>query len=129
VGSQTNCEPESTRVLLAGTRGLLGEIIMEAARTERDIEIVGQLDSLDELPDATRLASVDVIVCGLPVAALPGLFDELLTANPRATVVAIEADGRRGAVYRMRPQRSPMGELSPRELLEVIRASRTCRAI
>jgi DNA-binding NarL/FixJ family response regulator len=126
---KTGCEPEPTRVLLAATPGLLGEIIKDAAQKEGGIHIVGHLHSLDELPAAVRRASAEVVVCGLPGAALPGVFEELLTEHPRTTVVAIEADGRRSALYRLRPQRTPIGELSPRQLLDVIREAGPCGAI
>ncbi len=116
-------------MLLAATPGLLGEIIKDAATKEGGIDIVGDLRSLNELPEAVQRADAEVVVCGLPGAALPGLFEEVLTKHPRATVVAIEADGRHSALYRLRPQRSPLGELSPRQLLDVIRAAGACGAI
>jgi DNA-binding NarL/FixJ family response regulator len=112
--------PETTRVLLA-VPGLLSEIIKDAGSKHGDIDFVGDLQSLGEVPAAMRATAANAVVCSLPGAALPTMFNELLAEHPHARIVAIDADGRHSTLYELRLQRTALGELSPDELLDAIR--------
>jgi hypothetical protein len=44
----------------------------------------------------------------------------ILQAHPEVQIVTVESDGRQGSVWRMRPSREPLGELSPERLVAAL---------
>lgn len=44
----------------------------------------------------------------------------LLKGHPEVQIVTVESDGRQGSVWRMRPCREPLGELSPERLVSAL---------
>ena len=53
----------------------------------------------------------------------------ILMGHPDLQIVTVESDGRRGSVWRMRPSREPLGELSPERLVAALSdpAEERCR--
>jgi hypothetical protein len=47
-------------------------------------------------------------------------YRRLLDDHPRLKVLALEGDGRSGSIWELRPHRIPLGELSPRRLVQAI---------
>jgi DNA-binding NarL/FixJ family response regulator len=111
-----------TRVVLVDMPQLLRGIVREVLAAEPELELVG------EFPESTGLAIVaertdaDIVVVGgrlgegAPICAL-------LEAHPRVRVLAIRADGRRGSLFWLAPERKSLGELSPEMLVQAIRDS------
>lgn len=111
------------RVLLLGLPVMLRQIVSQTIAAEPDLEIVGELEDM-------RLAAArqpHVVIVGLgadePVleACVPAVVRALLDHLPRAKVLGLLPDGRSGYVYELRPQRAPIGELSPATLITSIR--------
>jgi hypothetical protein len=44
----------------------------------------------------------------------------VLKGHPEVQLVTVESDGRHGSVWRMRPSREPLGELSPDRLVAAL---------
>jgi hypothetical protein len=97
---------------LLGCVDLLGDLIRKVIAGHVAVEIV------DDVPgDSLALALVhrpDVVVWQSSPGTPPG-EDPFAAVCPPA-VVAIYGDGRSGAVWRLRPVREELGELSPESL-------------
>jgi hypothetical protein len=56
------------------------------------------------------------------IAELPDRYDSLLYRHPRLSVLSIGGEGS-AALHELRPHRSPLGNISPAELVATIRAA------
>ena len=111
------------RVAIVALPRMLSDIVVSILTTEADIEVVTAGD------DARALdPRVDVVILNLDDAARADSLQELMLANPRLRIVAIAADGRRIALYEMRPHRTPLGELSAAQLVAVVRSCATTKS-
>ncbi len=108
------------RILLMDMPRMLREIVREVVDPDPGLTIVGELPERGEhLLDALPFEP-EVVVTGrdgLSAAAV----DELLVAQPRLRILAIGDDGGRTVVYRLRPERVLLGELSPAALRQELR--------
>jgi hypothetical protein len=107
------------RVILVEIPHLLCEIIEELIARQADIELVGTVGAVCDLPRAQP----EVIVCRAG-ARLPPAYCELFETHPHLRVLAIEDTDRTGFVYELRPVSAPL-EVSPQGLVDVIRSTRT----
>jgi Na+-transporting NADH:ubiquinone oxidoreductase subunit NqrA len=48
-------------------------------------------------------------------------IDRVLDRCPKVVILAVEADGRRSFLYRLKPDKEKLGELSPETLLKAAR--------
>ena len=112
-----------TRIFLAEMPRMLCDIITSVVATQRDMVVVGRLPDLPGLMTEVSKTGAEVVVIGLPDSTLPAECDRLFDAYPHIRVLGIAADGRRAFLYEMRPHQSPLGEVSPERLVEVIRGS------
>jgi hypothetical protein len=121
---------EKTHVLLVGMRGILGGIVREIVAQEPDMEIVGELGAMSEVRATGRLARLGVVVVRSDDE--PGSVEDvrdLLGRHPQVTILTVQGDGRHGAVYRLRPEKAFIGDLSPASLMTAIRAGAASRAL
>ena len=102
---------------------MLCDIIKEVVTSEPDLQIVGQLAARVDLAGAVDQTRADVVVVGLRDHELPGDCLALFHSHPRTRLLGIAADGRRAFLYELRPQRTPLGEVSPAGLIEAIRGA------
>lgn len=117
---------EKVNVLLVGMRGILGEIVREIVADQPDMEIAGELQDLGELRSSRRLGrSRVVIACRDDESELPDDIRDLLGRHPGLTLLTVQGDGRHGSVYRLRPEKIPLGDVSPGALVDAIRAPTT----
>ena len=126
---------EKVNVLLVGMRGILGEIVREIVADQPDMEIAGELQDLGELRSSRRLGRSRVVIAcrddesELRVALSDLLSHEdirdLLGRHPGLTLLTVQGDGRHGSVYRLRPEKIPLGDVSPGALVDAIRAPTT----
>jgi DNA-binding NarL/FixJ family response regulator len=94
-----------------------------AVARQRDMDVVGAAASLDELLDLARDTDADVAVVGLHDGALPQACLELLLERPRMKVLGIEEHEGRAYLYELRPEQVEIGEASPAEVVDTIRAA------
>jgi len=92
------------------------------AHTE-DMGVVGRASSLDALPGLARAADPDVVIVGLRDGTLPPPCVELLLERPRVKVLAIEERAGNAQLYELRPEQVEIGEISPDEVVDTIRAA------
>lgn len=101
------------RVLVTGVTGVLRDVIEATLATQRDIEVVR---AHPEPP-----AQIDVVVIGLQNSETPRAVEALFERYPHARVLGIAGDGRRAYMHELRPHRLALGQLSPEQLIEVVR--------
>lgn len=109
------------RVALVALPRLLRDIMTQAIGDDEGISIVGEYDACDDWRIAATGA--EVVLVSVDASRSLDTCDELLYRAPRTRVVAVEGDRGRVTVCQLRPERVPMGELSPREVVEAIRAA------
>ncbi len=102
---------------------MLCDIITDTVTNQCDMEVVGLLTDRRCLLSQATETLADVVVVGLEESELPDECRSLFDTQPWIRVLGIAADGRRAFLYELLPQRSPLGEVSPEQLVEVIRTS------
>jgi hypothetical protein len=102
------------RILLLEVPKLLRDILQHATRNEVDFEL--ETEAEPPVPP-------DVVILGLTAAEDVTLVPTLLARWPRAQVLTVmHADGD-VVVYEISPHCRPLGEISPAEILVVLRES------
>jgi DNA-binding NarL/FixJ family response regulator len=111
-----------TLVLLVGMHGILGEIVREIVSHQPDLEIAGEVGDSCELRSLIEPASANVVIaCLADEPSLGDTYPELLDHHSRLKLLAVHGDGRHASLFRLRPERLPIGDLSPDVLVEAIR--------
>lgn len=85
------------KVLIAGMPGLLASVVRETLDAEPDMEVVGQVNSIDQFVGGT--ARVDVVVTTSTADGIPDELRPLLFGTAPLPLVAVSADGNRIDVY------------------------------
>jgi DNA-binding NarL/FixJ family response regulator len=114
---------EQLGILLVDLSRLVGEMIERAVARTQDMGIVGRAASLDELHDLAQATDPDVVIVGLHDAELPQACLELLLERPRMKVLGIEEHGGNAQLYELLPEQVEIGEFSPDEVVDTIRAA------
>jgi DNA-binding NarL/FixJ family response regulator len=114
---------ERFRILLVDVSRLVGEMVEGAVVRTNDMGVVGTT-SLDELLDTARASEPDVVIVGIDAHnGLPDECVDLLLERPRVKVLAIEERAGHARLYELRPERVEIGDVSPEEVVESIRAA------
>lgn len=104
---------------MADVSGVLGDIIEATLVAQPDIEVMTR--------GVSATATVagrepDVVVVGLRDSdQAAATLEQLFNRYPHARVLGIANDGRHAYMSELRPHRVSLGELSPEQLVEVIR--------
>jgi hypothetical protein len=110
--------------MLVGCRDLLGSLIRRTLSTQPDLVVVADLsDSVDPVTAAATVGAVqpDVILWNTDDDGFLGSETALFTQARTTKVVATLDNGRRAALWELRPVPRPVGELTPDSLLVAIR--------
>jgi hypothetical protein len=110
------------RIVLADMPRKLHDIIEAVVMPHSDLRIVGREVGRDALPFAVASTGADVVIVALSGEEPASVFDELLYECPRAKILATTSDGRGTFVRELRPNEVALGDLSPQNLLDAIRA-------
>ena len=102
---------------------ILGGILEKTLDAQPDMKVVGNIDGRRSLAEAAVDRRADVVVIGLEAAELPVVCQELVVTHPQIKVLAVAGDGLGTFLYELRPQTSPLGEVSPQGLVDAIRAA------
>jgi hypothetical protein len=113
---------DSIRIVLAGLPRMLAEILTAALDDEPDVELVGKPPDLEALKAMVARHEVDVVILGLSDDALSPAQFQLFDADARVRILALEQQGRSASLYELRPYRTMLGEGSPQELMQTVRA-------
>ena len=106
------------RVLLLEMPQLLRDILESVLASAGDVELLHEPASSHAAVLVPRRP--DAVVIGTPTGAGPRAV-ALLQKWPTTHVIAVEPAGRDVRVYELRPHVTQLGQLSPPELVEVIR--------
>lgn len=98
-------------------------MVERAVARTHDMRVVGRASSLDELLLLARATEHDVVIVGLHDSDLPPACIELLLERPRMKVLGIEEQAGHAQLYELRPEQVEIGELSPDEVVDTIRAA------
>jgi chemotaxis response regulator CheB len=114
---------EQLGILLVDLSRLVGEMVERAVARTHDMGVVGRAASLGELYDVAQTTDPDVVIVGLHDAELPQACLDLLLERPRMKVLGIEEHGGHAQLYELRPEQVEIGEISPDEVVDTIRAA------
>ena len=116
------------RVVTAELPRMLSDIMGVFLASAHDIQRVGEADSHADLLELTRRLRPDVVIMGLDRADVPDIGWSLYAGDPLLRVLGVVGEGRQTFVYELRPHRTPLGELSPEELLAAVRHTAAARS-
>jgi DNA-binding NarL/FixJ family response regulator len=119
------------RVLIREGPTMLRDILERAITNAPDMEAVLEppeptQEPVERQPPAPP--SPDVVIVGVRESGPVEDASALLQRWPGCQVLMITAHGRKAVMYRMVPQETDMGEISPDQLVEAIRSSVRGRA-
>jgi DNA-binding NarL/FixJ family response regulator len=109
---------QRTRILLVEMPQILRDIVAGVLADEPDMEVVGEAATMNGLSQTVVETGADVVVVGRND---PSLAATLMERRARLRVLAVTAGGRESWLYELRPQRIPLGEISPQRLVDEIR--------
>jgi hypothetical protein len=110
-------------IVVRKTPRLLGEIVLSALTSEKDLRVLGAVDSEEDLLDLCDRVQPDVVVVAAADAEVDAMGRRVLMRCPSTKLFALAADGLKTCLFELRPHRVEMGELSPRDLARVVRES------
>lgn len=105
------------RILLFDLQRMVREIIEEAVTAQPALELVAA-SAETSLTDAVEATDADAVING---ADDPALAARLLERRPQLAVLAVVDDGRQTLLYRLRPHREELGELSADAMVGALR--------
>src|SRR4051794_31486953 len=100
---------------------MLHDVVDEILGVEPDLYVVADGVAPGALLEHVERTRPDVVVLWAESASPPPMCEELLGRFPRLSVVAIEDRGQRASIYRMRPMRVRLAEISGNKLVATIR--------
>lgn len=109
------------RILLGAMPRLLRDVVREVLGRQPDMDIVGEVESDDDLLRSLRLELPDVVVLQLSGLGLSQTGARVLERQPGVHVLGLSGDGRSAAIYRARIPHAPAFEGSPQGLRLAIR--------
>lgn len=108
-------------ILLVGLPRMLVDLLASIVRSEPDLRIVGEFAELDPSAALSR-RDVGFVIVGAD-AALPDVWGPAMRARPDVGVLGLSDRSGSAYLYELRPQAVPVGELSTRLLVGLIRSS------
>jgi len=110
--------PAIIRIMLSELPGLMGGLVRDAIKGQRDMRIVGEITRNVDVMDSASNGRCDVVVAALsPDALVPAPYHGLLFGEVPVPFVALDPDGRRLQAY----SRSVRREFAGKDLVAVIR--------
>ncbi len=98
-------------------RDLLERII----ERETDMEIVGEPTADESLAERVAATGAEVVIVGQRDHEIPRACQDLLAERSLLRVIGLSVDRWHGTVHELRPHREALGEVSPENLVPVIR--------
>jgi hypothetical protein len=108
-----------TRVLIQDVPAMLRDIVHEAIASQPDMMLLRE--ALPEGVQHWRRPDPDVVIVATENIKDESGLAEWLNRWPRARLLVIEVSGRESVIYELRPHATPLGAISPDELVAMIR--------
>lgn len=112
---------QTVRVAMVGLPNMLRDILLGVLTDAPDVKIVGNYPGFTELLNTQAARGADVVVLGGQDEQLDTMSLDFLERRPRAAVIGVTARGRHTFLVQLSPKRTALGEVSPKELISVIR--------
>jgi hypothetical protein len=109
------------RVAFTDMPEMLTQIAAAVVDRQPEMRVMGALDRRLPLAAAVARSGADVLIAG--DATSEAEIRALLRERPRMRVLAVQGAGRESSLWEQRPTRTPVGELSPDNLLAAIRGA------
>ena len=112
---------EPVRILLLEIPQLLRDMLAQAIQVHGDCELIKGTKRALELPE--QMVSPDVVILGLMAAEDATLVAPLLARWPGAHVMTLAPVGEDVTAYALKPHCRALGQLSPDEVVDSLRAA------
>jgi DNA-binding NarL/FixJ family response regulator len=109
------------RIAIGVMPPVLLDIVTNAVDAEPDMEIVARFKTRDQLFETMAGTAIDVVILGVEEPDDLPLAREILRRS-RQALLLLSIDGRRAAMYELRPHKEPLGDVSPQGLVAAIRS-------
>jgi hypothetical protein len=116
---------DQIRVLIVGLPRLLMEMVEEAVREQTGMEVVAANVDVSEFEAAVAETRPEFAIVGLDRDELPGECRDFFDERARVKVLGIGSSEGNAYLYKLRPERSALGEVSPDDVVAAIRAAST----
>src|SRR4051794_22988288 len=100
-------------LFVEGQHGVLSDMVRDVLEHASGIDVVGAITDSAETAQAVERTGCDAVVWIVPHAADAVAPPDLLRRHPRLRILAVEARGSEGSLWRMRPHRTRIDALSP----------------
>ena len=117
-------ESNRIRIVLAELPPMLSGIVKDTVANQPDMTVVAEFSETDALLRALEAGGGDVVIVGTKEPDEPSVPIHVLATCPDIKVLMLETQGRRAALYELRPHRRSLGDVSARRLIEAIRQGR-----
>lgn len=107
-------------LLVEEDHGILSSIVRDVLEHDPGVELVGELADIRDTSEAVDRTGSDAVVWIVTDTRRDVAAAELLCRHPTLRVLAVELCGRDGFLWRMRPSRKAIGELSPHKLISAL---------
>lgn len=117
---------ERIQILLVDMPRIVEEMIEQAVVAQPDMHVVGAVRDPESLVRAARETRPDFVIFGLPLdgeSGFPEACSELLEEQPRAKALGVAVEASNAYLYELRPERTPLGEVGPEEIVTAIRSA------
>lgn len=108
------------RVVFLNLPRMLAELLERSLADGEGIQLVATIDGAPPLAETVTATGAQLVVAGAEGIG-PEQVDALLEEDPFVKVISVVAGGRESVFVEMRPNRVPLGQLSPDRLATVIR--------
>lgn len=108
-------------LLVEGQLGMLSDIVRDVLEADPNIDLLGQVTDIADTVDAVERSQCDAVLWMLPDAGQAVAPADVLRHHPALRIVAVEGRGQHGSLWRMRPQRTLLGQLSPERIIAELR--------
>jgi hypothetical protein len=108
-------------LLVEGQHGILSDIVRDVLEADPTVDFVDRVSGIEAAVAAVARTGCDAVVWTVADARSAVAPAELLSHHPRLRIVAVEGAGETGSLWRMRPDRAPLGQLSPQRIIEELR--------
>jgi len=78
---------------------VLVDIVHQLAEEHENVEVVGRIANIEELPVIIKKQQVDVLITGMVDHQLTNIYTEIQKEKSKLLVVSLIDDGRHAAVY------------------------------
>lgn len=114
---------ERLRIIVVDMPRLVRDLIERAIVAQPDMTLLAVLESPRQMVQAARAMRPDFVVIGLKAKALPTECRQLMAEHPTLRLLGIEAVAGEAHLYELRPHREALGEVSPGDVVSVIRGA------